>query len=56
MVSEDTEQFPGIDQIEAFYIIHSADTTRDGESTIAAGCRKPAMKTRASSQSFWQER
>ena len=30
----ETEKFPGIDQIEAFYVIHSADTTRDGEDTL----------------------
>ena len=29
-----TETFPGIDQIEAIYIIHSADTTRDGEGSL----------------------
>lgn len=34
MTDTETEKFPGIDQIEAFYVIHSADTTRDGENTL----------------------
>jgi len=34
MTMTETEKFPGIDQIEAFYVIHSADTTRDGEDTL----------------------
>ncbi len=42
MTDTATEKFPGIDQIEAFYIIHSADTTRDGEDTLEHMARRVA--------------